>query len=489
MVIEVDKADQEAKKVIVLQEIVKICKSSKSNKALTKLRDGIDVGRDLSIQIVSGGLTNYSYKIYLKEDAAHALYAKLAFEHTVFDQEKTQTYDLERTVNECKMMDMFSKHHSDMVATPLGRFDIKGKDGKAMKLMVTEWCENDEQLANQFIEGMVDLRLAPKMAAAMATLHTQPFDPQFNAAACKYVLAVWEGMREEVDTQSIPPEAERKATRTETRCQELGRVKLNGIVDASLANFCSQECLVHNDYHAFNMIVELKPSCTSLETFGSKGSITIVDWEMAMVSSAGRDVGLTHCFPSMCAIAHALAGHQNLASNIIEFNNMVWGAYDSEMRAHGKDENDLGKVFCDALGCVPYYCWHAHIDHLNIDCESGVEYVRDCVGYIWMTLMSWAFGGDVEDDETLVALRTKYNTLMEKEISAALLVHPGRCRGDRRASMLRASGRRVSDAPLTFRDAARLSISHNSSNCASSIASRISVVMREVLLEEAELES
>jgi hypothetical protein len=59
MIIEVDKADQEATKVIVLQEIVKICKSSKSNKALTKLRDGIDVGHDLSIQILSAGLTNY----------------------------------------------------------------------------------------------------------------------------------------------------------------------------------------------------------------------------------------------------------------------------------------------------------------------------------------------------------------------------------------------------------------------------------------------
>jgi thiamine kinase-like enzyme len=393
------------------------------------------------------------------------------------------------------MMDMFSKHHSDMVATLLGCFDIKVKEGEAMKLMVTEWCGNDEQLAKQFIEGMVDLRLAPKMAAAMAPLHTQPFDPKFNASARPYLLALWEGMREEVNTHSIPPEAERKATRTEILCQELGRVKLNGIVDASLANFCSQEYLVHNDYHAFNMIVEPTPSCTSLETFGSKGSITIVDWEMAMASSAGRDVGLTHGSPSMCAIAHALAGRQNLASNIIEFNNMVWDAYDSEMRAHGKDENDLAKVFRDALGClgwflyVPYYCWHAHIDHLNIDCESDVEYVRDCIGYIGMNLMSWAFDGDVEDDETLLALRTKYNTHMEEEISAALLVHPGRCRGGRRASMLRVSGRRVSDAPLAFRDAARLSISHNSSDRASSIASRMSVVMREVLLDEEELGS
>mmetsp|Transcript_1213 Transcript_1213/g.2192 ORF Transcript_1213/g.2192 Transcript_1213/m.2192 type:complete len:124 (-) Transcript_1213:548-919(-) len=49
-----------------------------------------------------------------------------------------------------------------------------------MKLLVTTWSDNDEQLSNQFIDGSCDVRVAKSLALAISKLHQLPFDPTFN---------------------------------------------------------------------------------------------------------------------------------------------------------------------------------------------------------------------------------------------------------------------------------------------------------------------
>ena len=50
-----------------------------------------------------------------------------------------------------------------------------------MKLFVTEWSKGDEQFCNQFIDGVVDPRIAPKIASTLATLNNiKKFDLNFN---------------------------------------------------------------------------------------------------------------------------------------------------------------------------------------------------------------------------------------------------------------------------------------------------------------------
>ena len=66
------------------------------------------------------------------------------------------------------------------VVKPLGCWDIV-QDDQNMKLFVTEWSSADEQFCNQFIDGVVDSRIAPKLAETLAALHSIPdFDPEFN---------------------------------------------------------------------------------------------------------------------------------------------------------------------------------------------------------------------------------------------------------------------------------------------------------------------
>jgi hypothetical protein len=100
--------------------------------------------------------------------------------------------------------------------------------------------------------------------------------------------------------------------------------------------------------------------------------------------------------------------------------------------------------------------------------------------------MRLAFGDrqDGEEELTLEELRKKYQELITQEIDTALQVYHGRRKG-RRTSMLRASGRRVSDASLNFPEAAlaRLSISNGNRGYGSG---RASVVLKEILLLEEE---
>jgi len=54
------------------------------------------------------------------------------------------------------------------------------------------------------------------------------------------------------------------------------------IMDANLANYHQQDCLIHSDSRVFNMLVEAKPSIVELEDFGPNGTVVLCDREMAM---------------------------------------------------------------------------------------------------------------------------------------------------------------------------------------------------------------
>ena len=61
-----------------------------------------------------------------------------------------------------------------------------------MKLLVTEWSPADEQLSNQFIDGVVDARIRPKIANTFATLHNlQDYDPDFNEGVLSHVWRIY----------------------------------------------------------------------------------------------------------------------------------------------------------------------------------------------------------------------------------------------------------------------------------------------------------
>ena len=79
------------------------------------------------------------------------LYAKVSFSWAVCDPNANM--DTERTVNEFKMMKTLNEIDPASVVAPYLCLDVEG-----MKLLVTQWSLADEQWANQFIDGTVDVR-------------------------------------------------------------------------------------------------------------------------------------------------------------------------------------------------------------------------------------------------------------------------------------------------------------------------------------------
>ena len=75
--------DKRIKKVLLIDTITKECKSS-DNKILQQINKAINQGSKLEATILSGGYTNYSYKVYISDQPDElCIYAKLCFEHAL----------------------------------------------------------------------------------------------------------------------------------------------------------------------------------------------------------------------------------------------------------------------------------------------------------------------------------------------------------------------------------------------------------------------
>ena len=485
--VQVDTNDQNLKKSIVQSQVISLCKSPTASGLLKQIGEELECGRSIATEVLSGGLTNYSYKITVTGHPTIELYAKLTFERAMWNPDSGQACNLERTVSEFNIMEIYAKHNPDLVAKPLACVDVDF-DLNKMKLLISEWCPNDEQFANQLIDGFVDERVISKISEALATLHNLDFDPLFNEELRPFLLTAFDLFRAKVNIDAEPPK-DQEANRTEKLCQGLGKDLLNTIVDNNIESFHERDCLIHNDYHPFNVIVERKPCTSSLEKFGESGLVTIVDWEMALAGPAGRDLGHMQAFPIACAITHAINGNQDLALNMIEFNNKFWDMYVEAMHRRGKsDSTYIAKVYRDSVGYLGrmaylgYYSLGAHLDHLPHDNSSfsDLEYIRDALGVMGIKCLSLAFNEEnkhVSHED----LRSTVQVLLQTEIQSALRLHNGISVG-RRSSTLRALGRQISDSALTFPESIRRSISQ--SGRGSSI--RMSVYLKEILLEDGE---
>ena len=171
----------------------------------------------------------------------------------------------------------------------------------------------------------------------------------------------------------------------------------------------------------------------------------MIDWEMAYVGPIGKDVGFLHPFPIACAMAHALNGDQSAAKDIIKFLENVWETYSNALST----KLELVDVYKSVLAYASvillfYYDTGVHLEHLSID-DGKLDRVKASLGVIGLKLIHWGFG-DGAADSSLEDVRLMFRRAVEEEIQ---LLTPMRViqRG-RRSSMLRASGRRVSDAHL-----------------------------------------
>jgi hypothetical protein len=224
--------------------------------------------------VLSGGYTNYSYKIFVPDHPHLCLFAKLTFERAVWNNDKDACYDLQRTVNEYELMETFSKIKPDCVVPPLALWDVE-HEGQKMKLLVTYWSKADEQLSNQFIDGSIDPRIAPKLANALAAIHSiKDYDPCFNEQVSSYMDTSFRQLRSSIEDACVKSNPQ---NRTETYCAMMGTDLLK-VIDANHADFRKSDCLIHSDSHTFNILVEAKPNQRDLDLFAPNGTVVLCDW-------------------------------------------------------------------------------------------------------------------------------------------------------------------------------------------------------------------
>ena len=271
--------DKRKKRLLLIDAIAKNCASS-PNEILQQmdhaLHDSGD-GSKLVATVISDGYTNFSCKVKVDKHPELCVFAKLSFEYAMWNPDVH--YDLQRVENEYKIMQEMSSDSPGSTVLPLACWDVK-HDGQDMKLLLTKWSTCDEQFCNQFIDGVVDPRIAPKLANALAALHNiKDFDPDLNSIVKPHIETMLQHMKAVARNAC---KSEYPNDRTEEYCAMMGENRLMTILNENIASLGRRDCLIHGDSHVFNILVEAKPSINELEKFGPDGAVVLCDWEMAM---------------------------------------------------------------------------------------------------------------------------------------------------------------------------------------------------------------
>jgi len=413
---------------------------------------------------VTGGLCNYSYKLQCKkkEDEGDnendvALFVKLTFGTPLLFP--GVTYFLERTENEFIMMDMFAKisPHPESAVTPYMCFDIEGNSGDSnenMKVLVTQFSSRlEEQAANVFIDGgTIDKDFASKTTLGLAALHNEKVtNPGFNGELKDYFTSLL-GIVDMVYA-GYNNEAKEQSDRATIRARAIGKEGLDQISDAMKKGILRSDCYIHGDYHHFNMLVE--ENCKGIEGIGLMLSdVAFIDWEFSHCGSIGKDLGFLNALPVVCALEHALNGDKASSESILEFIDTVWETYAVSIHLEGKDLS-IRDVYRQVMGwfaclIMAYGSIGLHNEYLPIE-EGRTEdlaRVKESMGVLSLECYEMGFPG-VPEDATLKELRKQFKDVVQTKLDQ-LAPPPTSTVVRRRLSLLRASGRRVSDAHSYF---------------------------------------
>ena len=446
--------DKELKKKLLLELIVSHCNDESEFEVLRAVGAALKSGDKLNAQVISGGVTNYSYKVFLEGDPDRAFFAKIAFPYALWNPDRSVHYDTARAANEFKIMKRFKDMMGENapVATPYICADIED-----MKILVIQWASTDEQWANQFIDGEVDHRIIPKLAQALATLNLAPFDdeldPMFNDSVRPCMRNIF-GVSQAIFGQLIS--ADETIDSCVAHMKEMGQERFDELIENMDKLYMTRECINHSDIQCFNLLVERKPNLETLQSFGEKGDFVICDWEMAMAGPHGRDAGIVQCWPVGCALMHAAHGHKDAAYDLLDFCVEFWGAYAKVVVEQGrKDEEFMTKMFRSSLGWngkylfIAFYILGPTSDNLPKEGLSEEMVVRGmgAIGLTGLEFMEYSFGKK-EPDLSLEELRSRFRDIIAREVEGLLEASSKYRVRPRRSSALRETGCRVSDAQL-----------------------------------------
>jgi hypothetical protein len=190
------------------------------------------------------------------------------------------------------------------------------------------YSTTDEQIANQFIEGCVDPRPVVGLARALAKLHCA------GSGAAKRVGVEVSTFNELVRgctldmLKSLGSTDLAKIRAGKGRLAKLANQipSVGSLFEALIASYERRDCLIHSDTHAFNMLVEPKPSTAIYDfaKFAERGTFTLVDFEMSMAGPIGKDAGTFMSFPLCAVLAHARDSNNPDALDIRRLMHTFW---------------------------------------------------------------------------------------------------------------------------------------------------------------------
>ena len=461
-------ADKRAKNALITATFAKKCASSSSTDIpiFQKIHQALQANDGSKIQatVLSGGVTNYSYKISVTNHPHLVVFAKLCFEYMSWDPDNSAgVFDLQRTTNEYTIMKIVSKIKPDCVVAPLALWDME-HEGQSMKLLITEWAAmTDEQIANQFIEGIVDVRVAPKLADTLAAIHTIPdIDPNHNEQAKVFVVGMMGALVDYVKETSCGTSSTPPKDRTEKYMLDVGsEIMIKITKDQQFDYRNKRDCLQHGDSHVFNILVEAKPSIEKLEAFGPNGAVVQCDWELAFVGPKGLDVGVLLSYPIMCQVVHALNGHTDSIESINKFIVALLDRYEERMVEAGKTPEEISDImrsmvgWCGCFHFQVFYFLRVFLDTLPVNSEADRELVRDSMGILGLKLIRLCYDKDffAAKGSSSEEVRQKFMSLVDEEVTGVAqsrIVGSKRRMQARKSSMLRANNRRVSDAAIAL---------------------------------------
>lgn len=446
---------KEQKKALVLGTLATMCRSDGAEPYPAMKDIGVALtknGDELKAKILTGGLTNFTYMIYTDSQDSK-LFAKLSFPYSHIMPD--QTCPLVRADSEFHMMKLFQEVAPGCAAVPYCCLDIKGDDGVALKLLVTEWVPSNEQFGNQFIDGAVDPRTATGLAQSLASLHCSKDKVaiDFNEEIRPYVSSIDPIIQMVLQGYLMADPAPDRICQV---AQELSKTKVEEAFASYQSRVHQREHIIHADFHVFNIMVGAKPSPETLERFPPEGNVVICDWELSHVGPAGRDMGPFQAFPFACIFSHEINGNTQGVQDIMTFLDTFWKEYDFQLVARGKSgETDVchayrdSLVFC-GLYMIAYAALGVHMNFLPIDGASNpdaLNKVKQSIGVLGLKLFVLGSGSDPCSSALLSDLRSKVRMAVDEELSllgAGVGSKPKR----RRSSALRSSGVRVSDGHI-----------------------------------------
>lgn len=182
---------------------------------------------------------------------------------------------------------------------------------------------------------------------------------------------------------------------------------------------------------------------------------------MAFAGPIGRDIGLSWAWPLSCLLAHAANGHAySVDDAFLHIIEQLWEEYSNVLVKKGnKDEAFLCKTY---RNCIAWCGWFVFLGHYVLRCqteflpideaasEEDKAAMFDAIGVLGLKLLHLGYIDDEDDDEELMIedYREIFRGILLREIEE--LDERVVSKRKMRMSILRTTGRRVSDAALHF---------------------------------------